>query len=114
MSSEWDHRRALSFTEGHEEDLRELVEIWLTQLPRLIRSMEEGLDGNDPRKVELAAHTLRGSLQIISSGDILDLTADLESSAKTNRLDAARPLLDQLRPRLSHLERDVREYLATG
>lgn len=114
MNSDWDPETALSFTEGDRDDLKELIEIWLNQLPTLMQAMSEGLDERDAPKLELAAHTLRGSLQILTQGDVINLAAQLEMAGRNEDFVAARPLYEQMQQRMALLEGDVRGFLTAS
>ena len=58
----FDRVAALLRVEGDGELLLEIVEVFLEDSPRLISRLREAVESQDLRSLELAAHTLKGSL----------------------------------------------------
>ena len=57
-SEGWEVKNALANADDRVSDLKELLEIWLRQSPKLLSQIRIALENGDAKKLELAAHTL--------------------------------------------------------
>jgi two-component system, sensor histidine kinase and response regulator len=95
---------------GDEELLRELTTIFLDEYPDLMREIEVGLAAGDARRVEHAAHSLKGSVANFGAPDATQAAHGLETLARSGRLSDAPPAFallvvefERLRPLLQQL-----------
>ena len=81
---------------GNKADLlRELVDLFLKEAPRLLRQAEEAIEKADPPELRLAAHTLKGSARYFGKSSLSVLAAELETMATQRQLgDAPRCLAE--------------------
>ena len=107
----WSEELALANVDGDTRLLRELLEIWLRQAPQLIAASHSALESQDAKQLRLAAHSLRGSLQIVVAHEAEEGAEMLERSAKEGLLAACAPLLAKLEADIRVLTLQIREYL---
>jgi HPt (histidine-containing phosphotransfer) domain-containing protein len=81
----------------------ELVEVFIEELERLTRELQEGLQGLDHEMVRMAAHSIKGMGGTIGLPEISVLALAVENTAKENRLQDAFPMVDALANWLSTL-----------
>jgi CheY-like chemotaxis protein len=59
-----DRDRVLEQTGGSIETLKELVELFAAECPKLMKKMRDAITNNAPSELQRTAHTLKGSIQI--------------------------------------------------
>ncbi len=77
---------ALGNVPGGLDVLRELVEIFLDECPKILADLRQGLAERDPSSVRRAAHTLKSSSRIIVATTLADATARIEQLAADSAL----------------------------
>jgi len=88
---------------GDEALLREILDSFRHELPRMILVTRRAFRSADPAAIERAGHTLKGALLSISAGAAADAAQAVEELGRTGRLGAAAEVLDRLESRLEHL-----------
>ena len=76
---EWTVQPVLNGLDGSMDDLRQLYEIWQRQAPQLLGEIRSAIEQGDGRKLEIAAHTFKGSLMILNAENAIASVAELES-----------------------------------
>ena len=109
----WDAELALANLDDCLEDLKDLLEIFLRQTPRLLRDIRSALENNDAQKLHIASHTLRGSLQILCADAAESLAGALETAGQQGRIADGTQLLPKLEEELAVITQQVQTYLAT-
>jgi HPt (histidine-containing phosphotransfer) domain-containing protein len=97
----WNRSAALQMLGGDEDLLNEMVEIFLSDSPKLLVRLEEALALGDSSKLELAAHSLKGELQYLGVLEAIDQAQRLEIAGRDGELGGAEDLLAALRGRLT-------------
>src|ERR1700733_1695711 len=97
----WNRSAALEMLGGDEDLLNEMVEIFLSDSPKLLVRLEEALALGDSSKLELAAHSLKGELQYLGVLEAIDQAQRLEIAGRDGELGGAEDLLAALRGRLT-------------
>jgi PAS domain S-box-containing protein len=90
----WEH--AEQTTEGDPELLRQILSAVIETSPHLLIQMEEALRLGDSRELRRAAHTLKGSLEILGSTRTSELAERLEERAKSGQSEGTRELFESL------------------
>jgi signal transduction histidine kinase/CheY-like chemotaxis protein len=85
----FDIESALGLLGGDAATLREIAEIFLTELPRMRAELARAIDAVDPIAVRLAAHALKGSLGAFAARPALDAARILERLGAEDRLETA-------------------------
>ena len=81
---------------GDEELAKEVVRIFLDDVPLQIAALKESLDNEDPVSVQRQAHTLKGAAANMSVSVLREIAFQIETSAKNKDLDQARSLFKKL------------------
>jgi HPt (histidine-containing phosphotransfer) domain-containing protein len=78
------------------ELLQELIELFLNNSPRLLTQMQAAVAERDCRRLERAAHTMKGSLLNLCAATGAELAFELESACRDEDLDQAQMVLSRL------------------
>lgn len=105
----WDRAKALERLEGDEELLREVVGIFLENKPKMLAQMEQALLEQTQKKLELAAHGLKGELAYLGVVEASETARHLEEMGRKEELDSAKVLVARLRIQLSQVDGIMRQ-----
>ncbi len=83
-----------SMTEGG--CLAELIDVFLSDSPELIRQMRAGLEAGDAESVRRAAHSLKSNSASFGAIRLSRATRELEMIAKSGVLEGAAPRLEEV------------------
>ena len=108
----WNVETALESVKGDHDLLRIVMETFLVESPQLMARMEQAIENSDAADLNLAAHSLKGSLRFFGAEQGFQLAYQLELMGRDSQFDGARgtraalqTFLDQLTPALSeHLQ----------
>lgn len=98
---------------GGDEFLADLIEQFLTDAPKLLRTLRTALEEDEADELRRAAHTLKSDGATFGAEDFSELCRELEERAKDGRLADA----DELADRIEHeygLLHDALAALRTG
>ncbi len=79
----------LARVENDEALLRELIELFLTDCPRMMKEIREAVTRRDAEALQRAAHTLKGSVSNFTSRDAFEAARDLEEIGRNRDLARA-------------------------
>jgi HPt (histidine-containing phosphotransfer) domain-containing protein len=102
-----DLQDALARLDNDREFLNEMVDEFLSSTPRQLEVLEEAVDKQDVRTVEVQAHSIKGAAGNLSSKRISDLALRLELSGRKGDLTGAKQLIENLRAELETLRKFV-------
>ena len=111
MTNEWSVEQAMSSTDDCIEDLQVLLEIWLRQSQTLLKEIRSSLLNRDSAMLRQAAHTLKGSLQILCAENAAEAALGLEYAGRDQRVDDGAALLAELESELDQIRPKVEEFL---
>ncbi len=94
---------ALGSVGGDRGLLLEMVALFKETGPGLLSTIEDGLDKGEPRKVENAAHSLKGSAGVFGAQALMQAAERLESMGREGRLEGGREAFAGLQAELSRL-----------
>lgn len=97
--------RLQSMMGGDPAHLRELVEGFLEEAPRLVAALRQGAEVGDAAAVRLAAHSLKSNAADFGAATLRDLNAALEQRAKEGSLDGARALAESIEQEFGRVQR---------
>ena len=78
------------------EFVKDLIDTFLEDAPRLLADMRQALKDNDPDAFRRAAHSLKSNAASFGALSLSAQAKELEQLAKTGTLDGARGRLEQL------------------
>jgi HPt (histidine-containing phosphotransfer) domain-containing protein len=102
-----DWQGALRNLEGDEAFLFELSEMFLHQNPSMLAAVEEALSREDGDELRRAAHSLKGSAQVIGGRATAAAALELENLGCSEDFAEAGPALRVLQDRLAELEKTL-------
>jgi HPt (histidine-containing phosphotransfer) domain-containing protein len=93
----FDRKALLERVGGNEQFLTELLVLFLDEVPKLIKAIDNSIDINDEEVLYRSAHTLKGSAGNISALELYEVSLQLEQAAKVGDLLQARELLKTIK-----------------
>ncbi len=95
-SNPLDLETALARLNGNEELLKQAAELFLSESPSLLENIREAVANHDPRPLEFASHTLRGSIANFGATTASDLALRLEMMGRQNNLTGDKAVMTAL------------------
>jgi CheY-like chemotaxis protein len=99
-----DTASALARVGGNVELLREMMALFLDELPGLLTSLREAVTAEDAKAVERAAHKLKGSVGNFSAHPAFEALLELEILGRDGNLSKAEPVYADLEKELQRLK----------
>jgi HPt (histidine-containing phosphotransfer) domain-containing protein len=91
--------------------LRELAGLLLSGSQKHIANIRAALREKDPRKLQIAAHTLKGDAFHFQAEQVIDLARRIEDLAKDGDLARAESLYADLTKAVSRVQETLRSFL---
>jgi HPt (histidine-containing phosphotransfer) domain-containing protein len=104
IAAAFDPEDALARVEGDHGLLAELIGLFRAESPRLLAEMRSGLEANDAKAVELAAHALKGSVSNFGDSAAFRAAQELEIMGRDNALAGAAERMAELEREVGRLE----------
>ncbi|MBM4070044.1 MAG: response regulator [Planctomycetes bacterium] len=92
---------------GNAKSLVEILEIVPGQLTNLLKEVEDAIEKRDARRIQLAAHTIKGALGNLSATDGYQAAFRLEDLAKENCLEYVDQAFGELKSQLALILTEV-------
>ncbi|MDN3521686.1 response regulator [Halomonas ramblicola] len=92
-----DWEEALANLEGNRALLGEMVELFLTESPRLLDAIDAAIAAADAQALRQAAHTLKGAALVVGARALGSRALELETTARAGELGDAAPAAARLR-----------------
>lgn len=86
------------------------IATYLSNSPKLISEMEQGLAAGDCAAIQHSAHQLKGGSGSIGALGLSGLAQQIELIAREGGVDGISPLLDQLKREFSRVEEELRPH----
>jgi two-component system sensor histidine kinase/response regulator len=102
----WQH--ALAVVDGDENLLRELVDLFLDETPRLIAAGESALDRGDLPTLERHAHTLKGSVRHFAAPAAFEAADQVEMAARSGNVADCQTKLAPMKDAFARVLNEVR------
>ena len=107
----FDLAEALRQTGDDESVLREIMELFLKDLPNREADLRTAVERRDAKLLERAAHTIKGSCAGFGAFAAREAAQRLEVLGREGRFDGAAESIDRLSKEAARLTRDFRRYL---
>ena len=91
--------------------LRDLLRLFLTECPKLIGDVRDGLSGGDSKSVQRAAHTLKNSSRTVGAPELADFMEEVEQLAIRNQVDDIRDRMSRAEAAAEAATTAIREWL---
>jgi HPt (histidine-containing phosphotransfer) domain-containing protein len=82
-----DREVALLRVGGDEELLKEIADIFIEDYPKVLSEIRAAIDGGDAKRLEVSAHTLKGSVANFGARIIVESAARLEQMGRAGKTD---------------------------
>jgi PAS domain S-box-containing protein len=99
-----DRGEALEHVGGDADLLRELIEVFLQDCPRMMDEIGEALQVGDVLKLKRGAHSLKGAAGILGGKGVVEAALRLETLARQGDLGPAEPAWQMLRAAVEQLQ----------
>jgi signal transduction histidine kinase/CheY-like chemotaxis protein len=106
-----DTTASLARVQGDVELLKELVALFLAELPELLTNLQDALNAGDGGAVERAAHKLKGSVGNFGAQPAFEAALKLEGLGREGRLSEAGLTLVELEREISRVKSEMLEML---
>ena len=83
-------------SDGSNSFLKEIIDLYKSQYPELIRNISDAILNNDPPALAKASHTLKGASLNIGAREIADLSKKMEMNAKENMMIDMQKILNDI------------------
>jgi len=103
----FDASRAAARLGGDENLLRELLELFLADAPRMVSEVRDAIDAKDAEALRRAAHALKGSVANFGAGGAVDAARRLETMGAAGNLADARAALSELEQALDAFKEEA-------
>jgi HPt (histidine-containing phosphotransfer) domain-containing protein len=84
-----DWNAALKRMRGMEDRVAPLAKLFMSECPKTLSEIRTALAGGDAKRLQRAAHTLKGSADIFAAQRVVKCALQLEESARQGKLDHA-------------------------
>jgi CheY-like chemotaxis protein/HPt (histidine-containing phosphotransfer) domain-containing protein len=101
---------ALERLDGSRDLLHDVVEFFFEDSPELLEEIHAGLEPGDGRRVERAAHSLKGLSANLEAPEVVEAARRLEQMAHQGDLAAAGPLIANLDQQIARLKEALNDY----
>jgi HPt (histidine-containing phosphotransfer) domain-containing protein len=82
--------------DGDEELLRDILEIYVEDVPRLIEKIKKAHEQNDAELVDREGHTLKGASANIGAPALRETAYQIEKAGKAGDLEGVDALIDRV------------------
>ncbi|WP_437632859.1 response regulator [Sorangium sp. So ce854] len=110
----FDRTRALERTGGDADLLRELAEVFLEECPRWMAEIDEAVTAGDARKLQRAAHSLKGGVDSFGARGAFEAAFALERMARANELGSLAEAQFALRAQVERLIPELAAFMREG
>lgn len=100
----FDKRVALARVGGLQDVLHDVLELMVTESPKVHAEIGAALNRRDPVGLRRSAHTLMGSVSLLGATDLVDRLRRLERFAAAEEFGSAAVEVDEIDRRFSELQ----------
>jgi two-component system, sensor histidine kinase and response regulator len=110
-SFRWDRSKALQQVDGDESLLRELVQIFVEEVPRQLDTLQQAITASDFETIERTAHSLKGELSCLGLTEVAKKASDLEGLGRAREGQPPAELYRAFSAELSDVTSAMRDML---
>jgi len=107
----WDQAAALESLKNDRDLLRIVIETFLEETPQLTARLRKAVAESDAAQLNLAAHTLKGTLRFLAAEEGFQLALQLEMMAREANFEQAPRTFQSLEDHLARLAASLGAYL---
>lgn len=94
--------------------LRELVDLFVAEVPGMLARIEKSIKHGSPSELEKASHKIKGSMLQFSAHAAANIALKLEESGRIGSMAGTGNLLQELRQEISELQQTLRAMVRDG
>jgi CheY-like chemotaxis protein/HPt (histidine-containing phosphotransfer) domain-containing protein len=106
----FDGEQALASVDGDMELLRDVVGLFMEECPGIMAEMRDAINGGDARRLNRAAHALKGSVGNFGARNAFDVALRLEMMGKNDKLNGAGEEFILLADEMERLTKALEEF----
>ncbi|HYW81201.1 MAG TPA: response regulator, partial [Thermoguttaceae bacterium] len=106
-----DWAAAMRTVKGDRELLRDVVEAFLEETPRLMNSIRQAIADGNAEALRIAAHALKGAVRYLGAGRAYGLALDIERMAREGDLANAPATLGSLETQMAQIDPLLEDYM---
>jgi len=103
----WDRAVVLKMLMGDEEVAKNVISVFLEDIPRQIEALRVYLEAGDAAGAERTAHTIKGAATNMGGETLRSLAFEMEKAGKAGDLDSMTARLDELNATFEQLKRTM-------
>jgi PAS domain S-box-containing protein len=109
-----DKVRLMEQVGGDKDLLRQLIDLFEEESPKLLSKMREAIERQDPEMLQLAAHTMKGMIGNFAADRAVEEALNLENSIKNMNLGEAQDKLLILEKEIMCVQDALRRFVKDG
>lgn len=102
----------LEIIDDDEEMLRQLVEVFVEDMPSQLEAIGKAVGDNDANGLRLSAHLFKGSVSNFGAVLLTEKALELEVKGRNEKLDGAKALFEKLKEEADILHKEMMAWLA--
>jgi two-component system sensor histidine kinase/response regulator len=106
----FDGEQTLAGVDGDMELLKEVIGLFLEECPKTMEEIRDAIDGEDPHRLNRAAHALKGSAANFDARAVFDAAFRLEMMGKDEELDGAGAVYSTLVDEVECLKKALQNF----
>ncbi len=110
----WNCNEALKRLDGDEALLRELIQVFLDEVPQQLAKLQHALETGDLETIERSAHSIKGELNCLGLTEAAQRARDLERAGHERALPPAAELFPVLKSDVAAAASAMQDMLAAG
>ena len=110
----FDYQTLFDLVDGDRQLLTELLELFIKDLPHRVDDIQNAIESNDARKLEVSAHSIKGALLNISAGMAARAASKLEHVGKMNNTEQFNKSFSDLAEELEKLKEMLTRIVEFG
>jgi two-component system sensor histidine kinase/response regulator len=103
----FDGNGLLARADGNVQLMKELVNLFLAEYPKSLSTIGDAVAKRDSKKLEFAAHTLKGALSNLSATQASEVAMRLEMMGRQGNLEEAEKIYAELEQQIERLEPEL-------
>lgn len=98
---------AMDITDGDAELLREIIEVYLADMPQQLGRLEEAIRAGDSDQAQRSAHTIKGASSNIGAEQVTETAFRIEKASKAGEFPSANSILGELENQFQELRAEL-------
>jgi len=108
----YDKKAILDRIDGDIDLFRQLISLFIQEVPNQIRQIKLAIKENDPERITLFAHTIKGSAYNIRAMELKQVAYDIEQAGKLSDIHLAASKIEALENTFDKLNTELRQVVS--